>query len=106
MTTALGWKNARPEGRAISAPALATRYGDQRGVSQRLRFAHSFVCGQRRSQRRPGDCETDVMNTYLLYCHFQKMRAGLLPLEYEQEMALVKDILDIRHRLSRIGISI
>ena len=46
------------------------------------------------------------MNTYLLYCHFQKMRAGLLPLEYEQEMALVKDILDIRHRLSRIGISI
>ncbi len=38
-------------------------------------------------------CETDVMNTYLVYCRFQKMRAGLLDKEYEQEIALVKDSL-------------
>ena len=38
-------------------------------------------------------CETDVMNTYLLYCRFQKMRGGLLDKEYEQEIALVKDTL-------------
>ena len=38
-------------------------------------------------------CETDVMNTYLLYCRFQKMRGGLLEKEYEQEMALVRDTL-------------
>lgn len=31
-------------------------------------------------------CETDVMNTYLLYCRFQKMRGGLLDKEYEQEI--------------------
>lgn len=38
-------------------------------------------------------CETDVMNTYLLYCRFQKMRGGLLEKEYEQEIALVKETL-------------
>ncbi len=38
-------------------------------------------------------CETDVMNTYLLYCRFQKMRGGLLEVEYEQEIALVKQTL-------------
>ena len=38
-------------------------------------------------------CETDVMNTYLLYCRFQKMRAGLTEAEYEQEIAMVKNTL-------------
>jgi 3'-5' exonuclease len=38
-------------------------------------------------------CETDVMNTYLLYCRFQKMRGGLLEGEYAQEIALVKETL-------------
>jgi len=38
-------------------------------------------------------CETDVMNTYLLYCRFQKMRGGLLDKEYDQEMAVVKQTL-------------
>ncbi len=35
-------------------------------------------------------CETDVMNTYLMYCQFQKMRGGLTEAEYEQEVAMVK----------------
>jgi len=38
-------------------------------------------------------CETDVMNTYLLYCRFQKMRCGLTEAEYEQEIAMVKETL-------------
>jgi predicted PolB exonuclease-like 3'-5' exonuclease len=38
-------------------------------------------------------CETDVMNTYLLYCRFQKMRAGLTEAEYDQEIAMVKETL-------------
>ena len=38
-------------------------------------------------------CETDVMNTYLVYCRFQKMRGGLLEHEYEQEITLVKETL-------------
>jgi len=38
-------------------------------------------------------CETDVMNTYLLYCRFQKMRCGFTEAEYEQEIAFVKDTL-------------
>ena len=38
-------------------------------------------------------CETDVMNTYLLYCRFQKMRCGFTEAEYEQEIALVKQSL-------------
>jgi hypothetical protein len=38
-------------------------------------------------------CETDVMNTYLLYCRFQKMRGGFTEAEYEQEIAFVKESL-------------
>jgi len=38
-------------------------------------------------------CETDVMNTYLLYCRFQKMRCGFNDKEYDQEVALVKETL-------------
>ena len=38
-------------------------------------------------------CETDVMNTYLLYCRFQKMRCGFTESEYDQEIALVKQAL-------------
>ena len=38
-------------------------------------------------------CETDVMNTYLLYCRFQKMRGGLTEKEYDQEMVLTRQTL-------------
>ena len=38
-------------------------------------------------------CETDVMNTYLVYCRFQKMRGGLTEAEYGQEIAFVKETL-------------
>jgi hypothetical protein len=35
-------------------------------------------------------CETDVMNTYLLYCRYQQMRGGFTPGEHAQEMQLVR----------------
>lgn len=35
-------------------------------------------------------CETDVMNTYLLYCRFQLLRGGLTEAEYAQEIAHVR----------------
>ena len=38
-------------------------------------------------------CETDVMNTYLLYCRFQKMRGGFTEHEYEREMLHVRETL-------------
>jgi hypothetical protein len=38
-------------------------------------------------------CETDVMNTYLLYCRFQKMRGGCTEAEYEREIGLVRETL-------------
>ena len=38
-------------------------------------------------------CETDVMNTYLVYCRCQKMRGGFSAAEYEQEIGFVKDTL-------------
>ena len=38
-------------------------------------------------------CETDVMNTYLLYCRFQKMRGGFTEAEYEREIGLVRETL-------------
>lgn len=38
-------------------------------------------------------CETDVVNTYLVYCRFQVMRGGMTPAEYADEIVLVKNAL-------------
>jgi predicted PolB exonuclease-like 3'-5' exonuclease len=38
-------------------------------------------------------CETDVMNTWLLYCRFQKMRGGFTAVEHEREVQLARDVL-------------
>jgi predicted PolB exonuclease-like 3'-5' exonuclease len=38
-------------------------------------------------------CETDVLNTYLLYTRFQLMRGGLTPEEHAQELDLVRQTL-------------
>ncbi|MBE0587088.1 MAG: 3'-5' exonuclease [Hydrogenophaga sp.] len=50
-----------------------------------------YLAGQTDDIRRY--CETDVMNTYLVYCRFQKMRGGLTEAEYEQEITIVKETL-------------
>lgn len=50
-----------------------------------------YLAGQTEDIRRY--CETDVMNTYLVYCRFQKMRGGLTEAEYGQEIAMVKETL-------------
>jgi predicted PolB exonuclease-like 3'-5' exonuclease len=42
-------------------------------------------------------CETDVMNTYLLYCRYQLMRGGLTPAEHAQEVAMVRTALAELH---------
>lgn len=39
-------------------------------------------------------CETDVVNTYLVYCRFQKMRGELSQEAYDAEIALVRDALE------------
>ena len=51
----------------------------------------AYLAGQTDEIRRY--CETDVMNTYLLYCRFQRMRGGFTEAEYEREIACVKDTL-------------
>ena len=38
-------------------------------------------------------CETDVMNTYLMYCRYQKMRGGFTEKEYESEIEFVQSTL-------------
>ncbi|GAB4222917.1 MAG: 3'-5' exonuclease [Gammaproteobacteria bacterium] len=38
-------------------------------------------------------CETDVLNTYLVYLRFEMMRGTLTTLEYERECALLRDYL-------------
>jgi len=38
-------------------------------------------------------CETDVLNTYLIYLRFEMMRGRLLPQEYRDEVARVRDVL-------------
>jgi len=56
-----------------------------------------YLGGQTEDVRRY--CETDVMNTYLLYCRFQKMRGGLTEAEYEQEIGFVQqNLLALSHQ--------
>ena len=38
-------------------------------------------------------CETDVLNTWLVYLRFQLMRGDLDPTGYEQELSLLQDYL-------------
>ncbi len=38
-------------------------------------------------------CETDVVNTYLMYCKYQLMRGGFTPEEFAEEIQFVKDSL-------------
>lgn len=38
-------------------------------------------------------CETDVLNTYLVYCKYQLMRGGITAEELDQELIFVKDSL-------------
>ena len=51
----------------------------------------AYLDGKRDEIRRY--CETDVMNTYLLYCRFQKMRGGFTESEYEREIGFVRETL-------------
>jgi predicted PolB exonuclease-like 3'-5' exonuclease len=48
----------------------------------------AYQAGQLEDIRRY--CETDVMNTYLVYCRFQKMRGGFTEAEYDQEVDRVR----------------
>lgn len=41
-------------------------------------------------------CETDVANTYLLFCRFQLMRGAWTPEQYAQETALLREMLAAR----------
>ena len=52
----------------------------------------AFRAGQLEGIRRY--CETDVMNTYLLYCRFQKMRGGFTEAEYGREIEFVRTTLE------------
>ncbi len=38
-------------------------------------------------------CETDVVNTWLMYCRFRLMRGELMPEQYESEIELVRSTL-------------
>ncbi|MEM5426907.1 3'-5' exonuclease [Cupriavidus oxalaticus] len=52
---------------------------------------HAYQAGQLDEIR--AYCETDVVNTYLMYCRFQLMRGGMPPREFDMEMALVQESL-------------
>jgi predicted PolB exonuclease-like 3'-5' exonuclease len=51
----------------------------------------AYLAGRLEDIRRY--CETDVMNTYLLYCRFQRMRGGFTEPEYDRELACVRECL-------------
>jgi hypothetical protein len=52
---------------------------------------HAFQQG--RIEEIRNYCETDVVNTYLLYCRFQLMRGGFSAAEYDDEINVVKNAL-------------
>ena len=53
----------------------------------------AFLDGRLEDIRRY--CETDVMNTWLLYCRFQQMRGGFTAAEHEREVALARETIAV-----------
>lgn len=51
----------------------------------------AYLAGKLEDIRRY--CETDVMNTWLLYCRFQKMRGGFTEAEHAREVTLAREFL-------------
>jgi len=47
-------------------------------------------------------CETDVLNTYLIYLRYQLMRGELKAEELEQEFTLLRDTLAVQNKIGRI----
>ncbi len=43
-------------------------------------------------------CETDVLNTYLVYLRFELIRGHLTPMEYKQELDRLRDTLKAEHK--------
>lgn len=43
-------------------------------------------------------CETDVLNTYLVYLRFELMRGRLLPAAYQRELGVLRDTLKAENR--------
>jgi len=43
-------------------------------------------------------CETDVLNTWLVYLAFEKMRGHFSERDYESELKLVRDTLESQDR--------
>ena len=41
-------------------------------------------------------CETDVVNTYLVFCRFQKMRGQLSETAFAKELAVVREALEVQ----------
>ncbi|HYH40806.1 MAG TPA: 3'-5' exonuclease, partial [Burkholderiales bacterium] len=39
-------------------------------------------------------CETDVVNTYLVFLHFQAMRGSLTPAQHAERCALVRTTIE------------
>jgi 3'-5' exonuclease len=74
----------------LDAMAKLCGFPGKLGMDGSMVYA-GYLDGKRDEIRRY--CETDVMNTYLVYCRFQKMRGGLTEKEYDQEIALVKETL-------------
>ena len=50
-------------------------------------------------------CETDVLNTYLIFLRFELMRGRLLPEEYRVEVARVREVLTAAGQAALPGIS-
>jgi predicted PolB exonuclease-like 3'-5' exonuclease len=79
----------QPRGNApLDAMARLCGFPGKLGMDGSQIYA-AYLEGRRDAIRRY--CETDVMNTYLLYCRFQKMRGGFTEGEYERETVFVRE---------------
>ena len=88
----------RPHGRAVGVPGPRPRRASTRWRSCSAFPANSAcrarACGTRILEGRIDDirnyCETDVVNTYLIYLRFELMRGRLTHEEHDREVELVR----------------
>ena len=85
----------RPDGPARDVPAARQRAARRDGQAVRLpgQARHGRLAGLSGATSKAGRdeirryCETDAMNTYLLWCRFEKMRGRLDEANYAREIA-------------------
>ena len=81
-------RRPRPAAQSTALPTLGAAL-----AAAAAQGCEAPACGDTRADEVRAYCETDVVNTWLVYCRFRFLRGEIDRTAYEAEIALVRDTL-------------